>query len=71
MLFNLFVFSSEPHGSNDLELKLEKIFFLSVILKTDLVASKTFTANSRFPSSERFNEGLKANDSLYLIFSNY
>ena len=33
---------------------IEKLLFLSFILKTELVASKFVTANNRFPYSERF-----------------
>ena len=51
--------SAPPLEHQRLGVKNEKQFFSSMIIETELVASKPGTGNSHFPSSKKFTGGLK------------
>ena len=49
--------STPPTADQRLDVEIERLSFSSVILGTELVASKLVTANKHFPSSEGFVVG--------------
>ena len=61
ILFNLLICSSPSSEFQRPGILIEKLMFSSVILKTELVASKLVKAGSHLPSSARFIGGLNKN----------
>ena len=65
--FNRLIFSSLYSGIHHPGLVIENFLFPSVILKTELVASKDVLANNHYPSSQRFLGGENKNIFLCLF----
>ena len=68
---NLLIISAPPPDVQLPNILVEKLLFSSVMLKTELIASKLATANNHFPSSEKFIVVLKEKVSfcLFNLFS--